>query len=40
MQWTPGSQVYLSRIEKIFWSKMIFEQKQIKKDKYTMDPSI
>ena len=25
IQWTPGSQVYLSKKFKKFWSKMIFE---------------
>ena len=30
IQWTPGSQVYLNIKRKFFWSKMIFEQKQIK----------
>ena len=30
IQWNPGSQVYLSQRKKN-WSKMIFEQKQIRK---------
>ena len=29
IQWTPGSQVYLSKKKKN-WSKVIFEQKQVK----------
>ena len=30
MQWTPGSQIYLSSKKMRFWSKMIFEQKKSK----------
>ena len=30
IQWTPGSQVYLSKNKQKNWSKMIFEQKNKK----------
>ena len=38
IQWTPGSQNYLSSKKIILGQKMIFEQKKSKQDKYTMDP--
>ena len=35
MQWTSGSQIYLSSKKTIFGKKIVFEQN---KTKYTMDP--